>query len=619
MGNLQAIPAIKCEDRMKNIMTGNFDSKLSNRCEGLNPENIYKTLYPQDADPLSQYKKENGKLIKGNPTNPEPISVNSADDCAKKCNQNLVNGCKAFEYYNEDKTCNIYASTNLIDGNYADTYIKDLTANSNGEGVPEWMESYYQNYPTNGKPGDYRCKYSAIDQSCQQVTKISCPKLSDENNKKVIGDIPINVNGGGDTFNVSSGGYSTNAKIIVDHMGFNRCQTGGDNTNCLHDIYTVNAFGFPTSHGKTDPPLNKLIYSKPYNVLYGKFAVACPSNTNFSDGTNGSNIGCFGEGEPNGCMPTFYPFETGSNAKSVVNKCNESLADEMYITNHKVDPSFEADKDKCNRMCINKGNECTGFVSYKQNGKERCVLYKQHNDVLNNNMYSVNGTGVVSMIKNEYPYLQELSSDAQPVKTEYNSLGAPLIFCPDSTRETDIDQYGNVYCGNLDNMWCRPAYDPYSKDISKAKPIPSNPSGICQGYAPDASTKFFANQKGEFIVKSENACKNVCDYNPKCTGYSVRKQRGQYYCTPYVVPVEQMSYVKLKDNSINGSKTQYKVIGGCPGSLVRDSGGNCVMQFNNRLLGEPSSGNMAGHVLGGGIKRDPEPNSESGTAFTGYL
>lgn len=616
MGNLQAIPAIKCENRMKNIMTGNFDSSLSNRCEGLNPENVYKTLYPQDADPLSQYKKEEGKLISGDPTNPEPLSATSAADCAKKCDQNLTHGCKAFEYYSGDQTCNIYESTNLTDGSTAETYTKDPAADSHREGVPEWMESYYQNYPKSGKPGDYRCKYSAVDQSCQQVAQISCPKPM---NGGVPGDIPINGDGGGDTFHVAGGGYSGDAKIRVDHIGFNRCQTGGDSTNCLHDIYTVNAFGFPTSHGKTDPPLNKLLYAKPYNVLYGKFAVACPSDTHFIDGADGSNIGCFGRGEPAGCMPTFYPFETAWGATPVANKCSGSLADEMYITDHKVDPSFEAGKEKCSKMCNKKGDECTGFISYKQNGKERCVLYKQQADVLNNNMYSVNGTGVVSMVKNKYPYPQGPVANAQPVRTEYQSLETPLLFCPSTLQETDIDQYGNVYCGNLDNVWCRSAYDPYSKDLSNAKPIPSNPSGICQSYSPDASKRFFANQKGEFIVESEKACKNVCDYNPKCTGYSVRKQKGQYYCTPYALPVEQMHNVALPNGAAPRAKTAFKTVGGCPGSLVRDRGGNCVMKFNNRLLGEPSSGNMAGRTLGGGIMRDPEPNNESGTAFMGYF
>ena len=81
-----------------------------------------------------------------------------------------------------------------------------------------------------------------------------------------------------------------------------------------------------------------------------------------------------------------------------------------------------------------------------------------------------------------------------------------------------------------------------------------------------------------------------------------------------------MKNLVIPSGIVSNSKTQMKTSNSrCPGSLVRDRGGNCVMKLNDRLLGEPSSGNMAGHVLGGGIRRDSEPNSESGTAFMGYL
>lgn len=615
MGNLQAIPAIKCEDRMKNLMTGNFDNNLSNRCEGLNPENVYKTLYPQDADPLSQYKKEEGKLISGQPYNPEPISATSAADCAKICNQNLVHGCKAFEYYSGDQTCNIYNNTNLTDGSTADTYTRDPTSDAYREGVPEWMESYYQNYPTSGKPGDYRCKYSAVNQSCQQVAQISCPKPANGGGSGgVPGDIPIN---GGDSFQVAGGGYSKNAKIRVDHIGFNQCQTGGDPSNCLHDIYTVNAFGFPTSNGKTDPPLNKMLYAKPYNVLYGKFAVACPSDTQFNDGSDGSNIGCFGNGEPGGCMPTFYPFPTAWGSTQVPNKCNNNLEDEMYITNHKVDPSFEASEKECVQKCAAYGDGCSGYVTYKQNGNDRCVLYKQEANVLNNNMYSVNGTGVKSIIKRRNPYPRKLNPKTQYFKTEYEALDTPLLFCPGigvNFQNTTQDQYGNVYCSS-DTEKCRAAYDPYSKKLSEAQSVP-----VCQGYTRNDYKQFYADPKGEFTVSGEGACKNVCDQNKKCTGYSVRKSAdGQYYCTPYSLPVDNMHYVSLPEGIVPDSTTQFKTSNSrCPGSLVEDRGGNCVMKINNRLLGEPSAGYMVGHVLSGGIKRDPVPNSKSGTAFMGF-
>ena len=612
MGNLQGIPAIKCEDRMKSMRNGNIDNSLSYRCEGLNPQNVYKTLYPQDADPLSQYKNQEGKLINGDPINPQPIAATSAADCAKTCDQNLSKGCQAFEYYSGDQTCNLYDKTGLTDGSIAETYVRNRDSDQYRAGVPEWMSSYYQNYPKNGKLGDYQCKYSAIDQSCTQVKQISCPKPS--RGRDIPGDTPINA-GGGDTFEVGRGGYSKDAKIRVNHIGFNQCQVSGDNSNCLHDIYTVNAFGFPTNHGSPNPPLNTLLYAKPYNVLYGKFAVACPSDTTF--GNNGSNIGCFGSGETGGCMPTFYPFQGGGGNAAVSTQCNAGLNDEMYITNHRVDPSFEAGEKECAQKCASYGDTCTGYATYNQNGKGRCLLYKQSPAVLNANMYAPDGSsGLKSMIKRRSPYPKKLKPNTQPVKTEYESLAAPLLFCPSypgvDQKVQGPDKYGNVYCP-LGDEKCRSNYDPYSK-----KPKMATPQNVCQSYTQKEYKQFFASEKGEFQVRDENACKSVCDYDPKCTGYSVRKVGGKHYCTPYSVPVDKMNNFMIPSGVVENSTTKFKTVGGCPGSMVRDRGGNCVMKFNNRLLGETSTPYMAGKVFGGGIKRDPEPNSNSGTALMGF-
>lgn len=543
MGNLQAIPATKCEDRMKNINTGNIDNNLSNRCEGLNPENVYNTLYPQNPTTSSNKQKE------------------------------------------------------MM--------------------MPKWLESYYKNYPKEGKPGDYRCKYSAINQSCTQISQTSCPSKKKDS---VVNDVPIKPeNNLQSTSRRIRTGTQNAPKIRVNHIGFNNCQIGGDNKNCLHDIYTVNSFGFPTSHGKPNPPLNTTMYSKPYNVINGKFAVACPSDSNF--GTSDSNIGCFGKFEPIGCMPTFYPFPIPVGQTPVSNQCDKDLANEMYFSNYEGNIPFEATQQQCQSACNSKGSACSGYATYQNNGKTQCVLYKQEQSILNNNMYSVSGAN--SLLKNLGSdfYPSGPVSDALPVKTVYKSINGPLLYCPKDYQEISEDSYGNVYCGSLDESRCRSAYDPYSKDISKARP------GICSGYTSSDFNYFFANKQGEVSVNNEGQCKSLCDYNPNCTGYSFRNVynssdiqiKGEHYCTLYSVPSDKMRNITLSSDLASGTITKTKLVGGCPGTLVRDNGGNCVMNFNDQLLGNPSSSYMAGIPLGGGIKRGIEPDPRSGTAFMEYF
>lgn len=608
MGNLQAIPAIKCENRMKDPSSGKSSSQLSNRCEGLNPNNVYKTLYPQYASPLSQFNVNENKEPTFSPINHPPLPATSVEDCAEQCIKAGRGKCQTFQYDQTKNTCDMY-NTQSLSSTTKDTTsytIKDVSSlDKDRMPIPTWIRGYYQNYPKEGKPGDYICQYSAVDQSCNQIKQVTCPKKGDQQNPGFSPDPSINRSSSfSDTYTEEDFTEDSNKtpKIRINHVGFTRCQLGADD-HCIDDIYTVNAFGFPTANTLPNPPIDQTLYSKPYNVLNGKFATACPVYTKFEE--IGKAIGCIGSGDTT-CFPTYYPFSTPEYTP-VTKKCDPSIAEEVYLFKKtgETDPSFNADEATCAKECRKYGLACKGYASYVDGNDNKCVLYKQSKKQLNNSIYIPDGN-VKSVFKNPNPYPRELNPDTQPVETQYTDLDGPLLYCPQlGTITINVNYDDNVAKCNIgDGFFCGPRVDPYSTG-ERIK--------VCGNYTKKDNKNFFANSNEEFWVESENACQDVCDTNSKCTGYSVRNAGGEYYCTPYSVPQDKMSSFTLPP--INGVVAKMKTVGACPGSLVRDKGGNCVMKFDNRHLGAPTAGYMTGRPLGAGIKRDPVPNPNSGTAF----
>ena len=98
INNYYNIPAIPCESR-ENVYTGDI-SKY--KCDGLNPDNVFKTLYPSIANPLINYTSEYGS-IEGAPIadkNIKPVS------CARECSKN--NNCRAFVSEKKKNQCILY-------------------------------------------------------------------------------------------------------------------------------------------------------------------------------------------------------------------------------------------------------------------------------------------------------------------------------------------------------------------------------------------------------------------------------------------------------------------------------------------------------------------------------
>lgn len=103
INNYYSIPSIPCSERFK--ITPSPGEK-EEKCQGLNPDFIYKTLYPSKADPLINYNvtenvKGYGELIKTMQTD--------AISCAADCDNNK--NCRHIEVSKPKNVCYLYSDT----------------------------------------------------------------------------------------------------------------------------------------------------------------------------------------------------------------------------------------------------------------------------------------------------------------------------------------------------------------------------------------------------------------------------------------------------------------------------------------------------------------------------
>lgn len=110
MGHLYSLPTIECEDRGKIMGVETGDKTFTKTmCTGLNPDKVYKTMFPLDDNPISGFEKlENQNYAKNLDENIKyGVQLN---DCAKDC---LDNKCAFFTHQSEVPTCNLHQSTSF--------------------------------------------------------------------------------------------------------------------------------------------------------------------------------------------------------------------------------------------------------------------------------------------------------------------------------------------------------------------------------------------------------------------------------------------------------------------------------------------------------------------------
>jgi len=169
------VPTIQCNQRMTVVGTPT-DGKEQLKCEGLNPNLVYGTLFPEDRDPLLDYTKHENKMPStATAANKFYQSMESASDCAKMCTQRSACNFFVSGETQSQPLCRLYnlPKDNLQFIGIPDTFGMDNASSYIKKDVPQSLynpprslESFYMNYPPYGNDGDIFCRYSFYDNNC---------------------------------------------------------------------------------------------------------------------------------------------------------------------------------------------------------------------------------------------------------------------------------------------------------------------------------------------------------------------------------------------------------------------------------------------------------------------
>ena len=102
--NYYNIPNIPCSDRPRITNDQGIDTL---KCSGLNPDNVFGTLFPDRADPTINYSISNSKKISvGSLIGTE--TENDANQCARDCSADST--CTYFTIDKGPNECRLYST-----------------------------------------------------------------------------------------------------------------------------------------------------------------------------------------------------------------------------------------------------------------------------------------------------------------------------------------------------------------------------------------------------------------------------------------------------------------------------------------------------------------------------
>ena len=101
------LPGISCDNRL-NVLTDIFTTN-EERCENLNPDEIYSSLFPNYIDKDNLYTSTTGQGT-DNISNTYGIDT---DKCAYDCIDNTTKQCNYFSYDKPTNNCKLYSSNNF--------------------------------------------------------------------------------------------------------------------------------------------------------------------------------------------------------------------------------------------------------------------------------------------------------------------------------------------------------------------------------------------------------------------------------------------------------------------------------------------------------------------------
>lgn len=186
INNYYNIPNIPCDAR-ENITNTPINQQ---KCSGLNPDNVYNTLYPSNSDPLVNYSTHNSKkLTIGSKIS---SSLKDTNNCAINCEND--NNCTYFTVKKDNNKCFLYnksatSANNKFQSLEASNSLQTWRKNSLLEGTSNCkLDDNFINQPSNFFPDV--TKYTDAVQTISQpdLSKDECLSacLYDSNCKSVV-------------------------------------------------------------------------------------------------------------------------------------------------------------------------------------------------------------------------------------------------------------------------------------------------------------------------------------------------------------------------------------------------------------------------------------------------
>jgi len=186
INNYYNIPNIPCNAR-ENITDTPISSQ---KCNGLNPDNVYNTLYPSNSDPLINYSAHNSKKL--NSGTKISSSITDTNNCAETCNNK--NDCTYFTVQKENNKCFLYninstSANDKFNSIQASNSLQTWRKNNLLEGSSNCnLEDNFIEQPTNYFPNvdNYQKTIQTISQPDLSKDECLSACLYDDNCKSVV-------------------------------------------------------------------------------------------------------------------------------------------------------------------------------------------------------------------------------------------------------------------------------------------------------------------------------------------------------------------------------------------------------------------------------------------------
>jgi hypothetical protein len=413
INNYYNIPSIPCNSRES---IDNITGFSIEKCQGLNPDQVFDTLYPSITNPLINYSSGIGIIDdKSNIINEQNLS---APKCATKCTEN--NNCTSFVSSKKSNVCELYSTNNLVLNNEnsrdynSSTYTKNQLIDNKtcGNINDNFSEQSSSNIPS-GKPIDTlnernmsknECMASCLyDPKCRSfVFKNANENCTLYNTKLPNNNIKDKTNGDNKTYIKNNilikNQFGISDSMIGYYNNYNRNGKIGDSFCELVDDKCETSY-IVGPNGNKEGPINKktngsdivtptlcippnCIPTGPNTGLNGKLRInsnirleCAPNNSeeceNQIESVFYSKIDMMGlptsNGEPNPANP-YSPYVMDYD------RYNNLVFNSTEMKNKPRNNAFEFN-EKCGEWCI-KDINCGGYsYTIGNDGKSKCKYY----------------------------------------------------------------------------------------------------------------------------------------------------------------------------------------------------------------------------------------------------